>query len=264
MNLFDSLETAPSDALSLCVGIDPTVQTLGLWGLDDTAKGARQFSLTMLNAALGHAKIVKFQVAYFERFGAAGYQVLSDVIQEARNMGLLVIADAKRSDIGSTIDAYSMAWIRKNAPLQVDAITVTPYLGFGSLEPLFSRASDAGAYVFVVARSSNPEGTKLQEHGSPKLWHMLLDEISEWGQVHGPQTLGAVVGATSPHDVKYALEKLPDAYFLVPGIGAQGASLRDVETVTKDKKRLITSSSRALAAVGPDVSDIRKALVRRS
>lgn len=107
MNLFNSLEAAPSGELTLCVGIDPTIETLALWGLDDTADGARRFSLTMLEAALGHAKIVKLQVAYFERFGAAGYQVLTDVILEARNMGLLVIADAKRGDIGSTIDAMS-------------------------------------------------------------------------------------------------------------------------------------------------------------
>lgn len=258
--LIDVLSRSPRTELTTCVGIDPTPGLLTAWGLDDTAEGARNFAITMLEAAADSVKLVKPQVAYFERFGAKGYAVLSDVICEAKQLGLLVLADAKRGDIGTTIDAYAGAWLGNDAPMQVDAITVTPYLGFASLIPLLERAHDAGAYVFVVARSSNPEGTSLQEHGSPKLWHQILEDIAAWEQDHGSKTVGAVVGATVPSDLKYALERLPEAYFLAPGIGQQGATLVDVTSLTDDRNRIIVSSSRALAAKGPVVSDIRAAI----
>lgn len=260
MSLIEVLSNAPRAELTVCVGIDPTPDTLSAWGLDDTAEGARKFAISMLEAAENTVSVVKPQIAYFERFGAEGYSVLTDVIREAKQMGLLVLADAKRGDIGSTVDAYAEAWLGKRAPMQVDAITVTPYLGFGSLAPLLNRAHDAGAYVFVVARSSNPEGTLLQEHGSPKMWHRILEEIAEWEQSHGDKTIGAVVGATVPSDLKYALERLPKAYFLAPGVGRQGASFEDVMDLTLERNRIIVSSSRALAARGPNVSDIRAAI----
>lgn len=164
MSLNEVLSNASKNDLTVCVGIDPTPETLSAWGLENSADGAKKFALTMLEAAENTVLLVKPQVAYFERFGAEGYTVLTDVIREAKQMGLLVLADAKRGDIGSTVDAYGEAWLGKSAPMQVDAITVTPYLGFGSLAPLLERAHDAGAYVFVVTRSSNPEGTSLQEH----------------------------------------------------------------------------------------------------
>jgi len=260
MPFYEVLSKTALNNITVCVGIDPTPDTLSAWGLEDTANGARKFALTMLEAAENKVVVVKPQVAYFERFGAAGYAALTDVIKEARQMGLMVLADAKRGDIGPTFDAYAMAWLGNNAPMQVDAITVTPYLGFASLEPLLVRAHDAGAYVFVVARSSNPEGTLLQEHGSPKVWHGILDEIATWEQIHGNKTLGAVVGATVPIDLKYALARLPNAFILAPGIGHQGAALDDVSTLTSSPNRIIVSSSRALAAYGPKVSDIRSAL----
>lgn len=263
MSLNDVLSDAPNTDLTFCVGIDPTPSTLCAWGLDDTAAGAKKFALTMLEAAENAVSLVKPQVAYFERFGAEGYSALTDVIREARQMGLLVLADAKRGDIGSTVDAYAEAWLGKSAPMQVDAITVTPYLGFGSLVPLLNRAHDAGAYVFVVARSSNPEGTSLQDHGSPKVWHNILDDIAEWEQTHGNRTIGAVVGATVPSDLKYALNRLPEAYFLAPGIGQQGATFEDVIDLTANRKRIIVSSSRALASNGPDMSSIRAAIHKR-
>lgn len=257
MSFFEVLSKATPTDLTTCVGIDPTPDTLSAWGLEDTADGARQFSMAMLEAAENTVSVVKPQIAYFERFGVTGYAALTDVIIEARQAGLMVLADAKRGDIGPTINAYSMAWLGHNAPMQVDAITVSPYLGFASLDPLLERAHDAGAYVFVVARSSNPEGTSLQEHGSPKVWHGILDEIATWEQGRGNRTVGAVVGATAPLDLKYALDRLPDAYFLAPGIGHQGATLDDVRELTSNRKRIIVNSSRALAANGPRVSDIR-------
>lgn len=263
MSLYEVLSNASRDDLTVCVGIDPTPETLSAWGLENSANGAKKFALKMLEAAENTVSLVKPQVAYFERFGAEGYTVLTDVIREAKQTGLLVLADAKRGDIGSTVDAYGEAWLGKSAPMQVDAITVTPYLGFGSLAPLLNRAHDADAYVFVVARSSNPEGTSLQEHGSPKMWHRILDDIAEWEHSRGNRTIGAVVGATVPSDLKYALERLPKAHFLAPGIGRQGASFEDVIDLTLERNRIIVSSSRAFAARGPDVSEIRAAIHQR-
>lgn len=260
MSFVDTLSQSPQSELTYCVGIDPAPQTLATWGLEDSIKGARSFAFTMLEAAIDTAALVKPQVAYFERFGAEGYSVLTDIIREARRQGLLVIADAKRGDIGPTMDAYGSAWLGSGAPMQVDAITVTSYLGFASLEPLLVRAHDSGAYVFVVARSSNPEGTTLQEHGSPKIWHQLLEDIAMWDEKRGHNTIGAVVGATVPADLKYALDRLPAAYFLAPGIGKQGATIEDVAALTECQRRIIVSSSRALAAHGPDVSKIRAAI----
>lgn len=262
MSLFDVLSRASPSHLTFCVGIDPTPETLLAWGLDDTADGARAFAFRMLEAAQNNVAIVKPQVAYFERFGTAGYAALTDVIKRARQLGLLVLADAKRGDIGSTLDAYAKAWLGDGAPLQADAITVTPYLGFGALEPLLERAVEAGAYVFVVARSSNPEGTSVQEQGTPPVWHGILDSIAEWEQSRGNRTVGAVVGATVPSDLKFALNRLPNAYFLAPGIGHQGATTDDVVRLTRARKRIIVSSSRALAACGPRKSDIIDAIQR--
>ena len=260
MSFIDTLSRLPRSKLTFCVGIDPAPQTLLEWGLEDSIKGARSFAFTMLEAAVDTAAMVKPQVAYFERFGAEGYAVLTDVIREARQQGLLALADSKRGDIGPTMDAYGRAWLGDDAPMQVDAITVTPYLGFASLKPLLERAHGCGAYVFVVARSSNPEGTALQEHGSPKIWHQLLEEIGMWEEKHGHKTIGAVVGATAPNDLKYALDRLPAAYFLAPGIGKQGATIEDVSSLTECRRRIIVSSSRGLAASGPNVSDIRAAV----
>ena len=254
------MRSRTSGGLSVCVGIDPTAHALHKWGMEDSPHGARQFSLRLLEAANGIAGIVKPQVAYFERFGARGYEVLTDVVKEARARGLLVIADAKRNDIGSTIDAYSQAWLGKDAPISVDAITVSPYLGFEALEPLIQRAHTVGAYVFVVARSSNPEGTALQNYGTPPMWHTVLDNISDWSSRNGIDTVGAVVGATVLSDLKFALERLPDAFVLAPGIGAQGATIQDVQKVGFGVERIIASSSRALAEAGPKLSDIRRAL----
>ncbi|GAB5467890.1 MAG: orotidine-5'-phosphate decarboxylase [Rhodospirillales bacterium] len=243
-----------------CVGIDPSSALLEGWGLPDSPDGALSFALALLDAAHGAVRAVKPQVAYFERFGAEGYAVLARVIARARDMGLLVVADAKRGDISTTSDAYGQAWIGPSAPLQVDALTVTAYLGFGALEPIFQRAAKHGAYVFVVARSSNPEGVALQEAADPKIWISLLDDIAAWSERHHPTTVGAVVGATVPADLDLALQRLPQALFLAPGIGEQGATLCDLMQLNLPLDRVIASSSRAVAEQGPDLDDLREAI----
>lgn len=260
MTFFQSYHTRKSRLPSLCVGIDPTPGIMEDWGLDSTPEGLRAFGRKMLEAASGLAAVVKFQIAYYERFGPEGYRVLSETIAEAREMGLLVVADAKRGDIGSTTDAYAQAWLGASAPMRVDAMTVTPYLGLGSLEPLLQRALDADAYVFVVTRSSNPEGSSIQLQGEPPVWERVLGEILEWSEKNGSQTVGAVVGATVIAELEYALRKLPDAIFLAPGIGKQGASMSDLARISGGLERVMASSSRAIAEHGPDIGALRNAI----
>jgi len=205
VSFFQNYHERKTSPINLCVGIDPTPDTMFGWGLDDTPSGILEFGRFMLEAVSDAVMVVKPQVAYFERFGSDGYEALSMIIAEARERGLLVIADAKRGDIGSTTDAYAQAWLGANAPLRVDAITVNPYLGLGSLEPLLHHAAESGAYVFVVVRSSNPEGSSIQLQGNPPVWKRLIDEIAEWSEKNEPETVGAVVGATVIADLEYAL-----------------------------------------------------------
>lgn len=242
-----------------CIGIDPTPAALQSWHLDDTAEGALTFSRRLIDVADGLVQVVKPQVAYFERFGPDGFSTLTRLIAEARERNLLVIADAKRGDIGASCEAYAQAWLGARAPMQVDALTVSPYLGVPTLFPFFERAAEAGAYVFVVARSSNPEGSRLQSTGDRPVWLQVLDGIADWSVRHSKRTVGAVVGATTPSELGSALSLLPEALFLAPGVGAQGASVGAISTGSLATARVVVSSSRGIAIEGPDAEDLRRA-----
>ena len=260
MTLKNTLLANKNGPMNFCVGIDPDTATLAKWGLEDSADGALQFARAIIEAAANEVHMVKPQIAYFERFGSKGYAVLEQLIAECRERDLHVLADVKRNDIGSTIDAYSQAWLGPNAPMRVDAITVSPYLGVEALDPLLKRAADDGAYVFVVARSSNPEGTALQMHGEMPLWHRVLDDIDAWCSRNNSQNVGAVVGATVPAELAFALKRLPESLFLAPGIGAQGASVEDVKALGVSLAHVIATSSRGIAAHGPNVEDLSAAI----
>ena len=144
----------------LCLGIDPHPSLLQAWGLSADASGLAAFSEICVEAYAGFA-IVKPQVAFFEAYGSAGYAVLEQTIAALSQAGVLVLADAKRGDIGTTMAAYAAAWAGES-PLASDAVTASPYLGFGSLQPLLDVASAHGRGVFVLAATSNPEGASLQ------------------------------------------------------------------------------------------------------
>ena len=146
----------------LCVGIDPHPHLLADWSMQATAGGARDFGLRVVDAAAGRVGIVKPQVSFFERFGAAGFIALEQVLAAARAADLIVIADAKRGDIGTTMDAYAEAWLTPGAPLEADAMTVNPFLGIGTLEGTFRLAEDSGKGVFVLAATSNSDAFTAQ------------------------------------------------------------------------------------------------------
>lgn len=244
----------------LCVGIDPSAELLARWQLPDSADGARAFGEQCVEALRGAVAVVKPQVAFFERHGAAGMAALEVVIATARAEGILVIADAKRGDVASTAEAYADAWF--SSPLAADAVTVTPYVGLGALNPIVEAARRAGGGVLVLAASSNPEGRVVQEAVTGEgrtVEAAMLDAVAELnrreleanpGQRLG--SVGAVVGATrSPHALPLAAV---GGVLLAPGVGAQGATAADVGAVFAGcpAGSVLPSVSRGLLSKGPD------------
>ena len=162
----------------LCVGIDPHASLLAKWGLPDDVTGLREFSFTVLDALGGKVAAVKPQAAFFERFGSAGMAVLEDIISYSRDLGTLCIVDAKRGDIGSTMEGYASAFLREGSPLAGDAVTLSPYLGFGSLKPAIDTAIENGRGVFVLCLTSNPEGATVQHAFNPAANQTVAAQIA--------------------------------------------------------------------------------------
>jgi orotidine-5'-phosphate decarboxylase len=253
----------------LCAGIDPSVALLEQWGLDRDAGGLLKFGRRCVESFAGVIPVVKPQVAFFEQFGSGGMVALETVIVEARSAGLLVIADAKRGDIGTTMEAYASAWLDPDSPLAADAVTALPYLGLGSLDPMIELAAAHGRGVIVVVRSSNPEGRSLQEArtdggAGPAVEDLLLAAIAE--RNHGGRipegTVGAVVGATlGPSE--FDLRGL-GGVILAPGLGAQGAGATEVAALFAGcpPGSVLASASRSVLAAGPGRSSLASAAAR--
>jgi orotidine-5'-phosphate decarboxylase len=254
----------------LCVGIDPHRSLLDAWGLADDARGLEEFGLRVVEATAGRAGIVKPQVAFFERHGSAGYAALERVLAAARDAGLLVIADAKRGDIGSTVDAYGAAWLAPESPLRADAVTLTAYTGVGSLDGVRAAAEAWGAGVFVLAATSNPEARGLQRavlpadgsDGSAGAARTVARGIQDAavaanGPLHDPHAdpgaFGLVVGATvDAADAGLDLARLTRTPILAPGFGHQGALLGDVRALFGPAAGVvIASASRSILTAGP-------------
>ena len=248
-----------------CLGIDPTPQLLKAWNLPHSAHGLARMCETVVTAAEGRLAIVKPQIAFFERFGSKGIEVLERLIGSFQERGTLVLVDGKRGDIGSTVEAYAQAYLGPTSAFRADAITVHAYLGFGSLKPLLTHAVDSGAGVFVVVRSSNAEGISLQTAVLPNdvrtVADSLADMITEFNQqISGTEIgpVGAVVGATIENDLLPTLDRLPQSLILAPGIGHQGATFEDLRRrFARHAARAIPSSSRAVLDRGPDVERLR-------
>ncbi|MFC6341272.1 orotidine-5'-phosphate decarboxylase, partial [Nocardioides hankookensis] len=156
------LHTAIAERGPFCVGIDPHSALLHDWGLTDDVAGLETFAMTVVEAVAPHVSVVKPQSAFYERFGSRGVAVLERVIAESRAAGALVLLDVKRGDIGSTSQAHADAYLDPTSPLASDAITVSPFLGFGSLDPIFDSARRHDGGVFVLALTSNKEGPEVQ------------------------------------------------------------------------------------------------------
>ncbi|MCC3297866.1 MULTISPECIES: orotidine-5'-phosphate decarboxylase [Arthrobacter] len=251
----------------LCVGIDPHPGLLAAWGLNDDAAGLEHFSLTVLEAVGERAAALKPQVALFERHGSAGIAVLEKLLAACAESDVLTIADAKRGDIGSTMAAYADAWLREGSPLAADSVTLSPYLGYESLRPALDLAAATGRGVFVLGLTSNPEGASVQHVGGDRsVAARIVDAVAAENAGELPLgSTGLVVGATvgtALADLGIDLEAA-NAPILAPGLGAQGATGRDLQSTFGGAYRnVLATSSREILQAGPDKASLQAAAER--
>ena len=284
------LAAAVADRGPLCVGIDPHRALLLDWGVGDDVDGLRRFTDLVVDALADRVAVLKPQLAFYERHGSRGIAVLEEAVVRARAAGALVLLDAKRGDIGSTMEAYA-EYLRPDHPLSVDAMTVSPYLGAGSLEPAVRAARAHGGGLFVLARTSNPEGGEVQQAaadgpggGQRRVAQAVVDAVGRWNApdwlVGDPApdpaayadqqgrwgwatgSFGVVVGATLPElDVDLSGLRGP---VLAPGLGAQGGSVADLRRLFGAGQAVVPSVSRDVLGAGPDVAALRAAADRWS
>ena len=252
----------------LCVGIDPHPGLLDGWGLTDSVRGLERFAMSAVEAFGNVAPVVKPQSAFFERHGSRGIEVLERVIAGCRDLGALVLLDVKRGDIGSTVQAYADAYLDPRAPLAADAVTASPFLGVGSLDPLVETALGHDAGVFLLALTSNPEAPEVQHatasDGRPVAAHVLDAVGARNAGAHGLGSIGAVVGATVDLPAGLGPEQLDvGGPLLVPGIGAQGGTIDDVRRIFGSAcGNVLPSSSREILREGPDKARLHDAVLR--
>ncbi|TNC27046.1 orotidine-5'-phosphate decarboxylase [Amycolatopsis alkalitolerans] len=245
---------------ALCAGIDPHPGLLDAWDLPRTVPGLEKFALSATEILAAEVAVIKPQSAFFEAFGAGGIAVLERVLAVAREAGALVLLDVKRGDIGSTMGAYTAAYLDGHSALAADAVTVSPYLGFGSLAPAIEAARAGGRGLFVLARTSNPDAAALQNALLPNgktVAQSIVDEVAAVNAGTGPLgDVGVVVGATvSPGELDLSALGGP---VLAPGFGAQGATVSDLRALFgRDLRGVLAASSRDLLRRGPDPAALR-------
>jgi orotidine-5'-phosphate decarboxylase len=255
------LSRAVAERGPLCVGIDPHPAVLEGWGLTRDVAGLERCARGMV-AALGDlVAVFKPQSAFFEAYGSPGVAVLERVLADIGTAGALSVLDVKRGDIGSTMAAYSAAYLTDGSPLAADAITLSPYLGFASLNGAMELADSYGRGVYVLALTSNPEGPQVQHArvGDGRLvGQVIVDEAARW---NGGDTLGhvgVVVGATIGRtgvDFRHL-----NGSILAPGLGAQGAGADDLAEVFGPAVPLVLPTmSREVMSAGPDPDALRQA-----
>ena len=252
----------------LCVGIDPHASLLVEWGVGDSVDGLRRFTDAVVDALAGTVAVLKPQLAFYERFGSRGIAVLEEAVVAARAAGALVLLDAKRGDIGSTMAAYA-DYLRDGHPLQVDAMTASPYLGPESLDPAVRTARESGGGLFVLARTSNPDAGVLQHAraGERSVAQAVVDTVRGWngagaadGWAPGTGSFGVVVGATLT-DLDVDLDGLGGPV-LAPGLGAQGGAPDDLRRLFGDHRAVVPTVSRDVLKVGPDAAALLAAADR--
>lgn len=261
---FGSRMKAARDAYGpLCAGIDPHASLLEKWGLPDSVDGLERFAAICTEAFAGQVGFIKPQSAFFERFGARGVMILETLLQDFRHTGTLTILDVKRGDIDSTAAAYADAYLDEDSPMAADAITVSPFLGFGSVEPFLHVAEKNDAGVFVLALTSNKEGPEVQHarNGEVTVAGNVLARLKALNGADKPMgPFGAVVGAT----IGDAVEDLAiNGPLLVPGLGAQGGTPQDLRRLFASVYDfIIPSTSRALLGEGHEVAALRGSVAR--
>ncbi|MFV2142977.1 orotidine-5'-phosphate decarboxylase [Isoptericola sp. G70] len=267
------LAAAMDELGPLCVGIDPHPSLLADWGLPDDAEGVRRFGLRVVEALGGHVAALKPQAAFFERHGSPGVAALEEVVAAARTAGTLTIVDAKRGDIGSTMGGYAEAFLADGSALAGDAVTLSPYLGFGSLAPAADLAAATGRGIFVLCLTSNAEGHEVQHAVGPDGVSVAANVAAQASALNAPAvsaglpmgSVGLVVGATIGDAARRTGADLEavGGPLLAPGVGAQGAGERELADVFGAVRRnVLASSSRGVLAAGPDPTALLRAAQR--
>lgn len=245
----------------LAWGLDPSGDLLDEWGLGDTPDGLERFIDIVLAVAAETVGLIKPQAAFYERHGWQGIRALTRLVDEARSAGLLVVLDVKRGDVASTNQAYAEAYLGRDAPIKADALTVHPYLGLDAMRPFIDRAVQSGGCLLVVTRSSNSEGRSVQasvDHEGRSVEQMLLDRIGELNGQLAPGGIGPIGAVIGPTHLDPRLDlAAPNALYLAPGVGHQGATPQDVADVFAScPERVFPSASRSLLA-SPDPGRLR-------
>ncbi|MBA2389560.1 MAG: orotidine-5'-phosphate decarboxylase [Geodermatophilaceae bacterium] len=245
----------------LCVGLDPHPELLAAWGLPVDVTGLQRFCAIVVEALGERVAVLKPQSAFFERFGSAGIAVLEWTLTAIRESGAVGLLDVKRGDVGSTMAAYASAYLDPASPLAADAITVSPYLGFGSLQPVLDLAAAHDRGIFVLALTSNPEGAHVQHArtaAGPSIAQAILDEVAARNAGAAPMgSLGVVVGATVG-ETGHAFGGL-NGPILAPGLGAQGGTPEDLRRLFGSAlPDVLASTSREVLGHGPRVQSLRE------
>lgn len=245
----------------LAWGLDPSGDILDDWGLGDTPDGLERFIDVVLPVAAETVGLIKPQAAFYERHGWRGIRALGRLIDEARSVGLLVVLDAKRGDVGSTNEAYAEAYLGPDAPMRADALTVHPYLGVAAMRPFIDRAAEFGSCLLIVTRSSNVEGRSVQASVNSDGYSVeqsLLDTIGGLNAELEPGGIGPIGAVIGPTHMDPRLDlAAPNALYLAPGVGRQGATPTDVAHVfSACPDRVFPSASRSLLA-SPDPGRLR-------
>jgi orotidine-5'-phosphate decarboxylase len=257
----ERLQKIVADRGPLCVGIDPHPRLLRAWGLDDDVAGLEACARGMVAALGDHVAVFKPQSAFYEAHGSAGVAVLERVLADIAAAGALSLLDVKRGDIGSTMDAYARAYLGEGSPLAADAVTLSPYLGFGSLDGAIELAAAHGRGVYVLALTSNPEGPQVQHARTDdgrRIGQVVVDEAAARNPGPGPGHVGIVAGATIGRTgVDFSAL---NGSILAPGIGVQGGTAADlVEVFGPAASLVLPSTSREVMAAGPDAGALRDA-----
>src|SRR3989338_5111536 len=272
MHFADAFTERIQKTSPVCVGLDPLLTHLPK-SIDKTPAGILAFNKGIIDAVKDIAACIKPQIAFYEVFRSIGIDVFWETCAYAKKQGLLVIADIKRGDIGSTCEAYADAYLSTESPC--DAVTVNPYLGFDGVLPFLERCMKNDKGMFVLVKTSNPSSGELQDLpvGDEVVHEHLAGLVSTWGmECCGPVShlscVGAVVGATYPEELKYLRSLMPNTPFLIPGFGAQGGTAKDVKNgFLSDGTGAIVNSSRGIiyASSGADWQEAaRKAAEKMS
>jgi orotidine-5'-phosphate decarboxylase len=258
MNFADKLVQRIKETSPICVGLDPRYDQIPARirdGAPTPGAAFYEFNKGIIDAVFDLVPAVKIQVAFYEMLGLDGMAAFSRTIEYAKSKGLLVIADGKRNDIGSTAEAYAHAYLDNVGDFSVDALTVTPYLGYDGIKPFLESCKKNDKGIFVLVKTSNVSSGDIQDRKVDKenipVFELMGHFVDSWGQdlvgEEGYSSVGAVVGATFPLEAQKLREVMPETLFLVPGYGAQGATAKDVKHCFKaDGTGALVNNSRGI------------------